>query len=277
MGGRGNARGDVERRALRDAEHWTQAHAADCGRDAADARAHEVARAAAVLERTGRLSLTRGFIQHGDVTVYAHVLSVAQASLAVADALARTGVHVDRASLLRGALLHDYFLYDWHDPDPSHRLHGFRHPFFALERAEEDFDLTPRERNIIVRHMFPLVPIPPTCREAWIVCLADKWCALRETVAGRLPGRNAKGAAASVESLTAGASDSVAATAAVPGDGSAMCSSADGLAAGITVSDEADASAADDFASGAGEVEFPAPAGNNEGRQGKGKHRGRRG
>ena len=34
---------------------------------------------------------------------------------------------------------------------------------------------------------FPLVPVPPTCREAWIVCLADKWCALRETIAGRLP------------------------------------------------------------------------------------------
>ncbi len=99
----------------------------------------------------------------------------------------RVGISVDRASLLRGALLHDYFLYDWHDPDPSHRLHGFRHPFFALARAEEDFELTPRERNIIVRHMFPLVPVPPTCREAWIVCLADKWCALRETVAGRLP------------------------------------------------------------------------------------------
>ena len=101
--------------------------------------------------------------------------------------MGRAGILVDRASLLRGALLHDYFLYDWHDPNPSHRLHGFRHPFFALARAEEDFELTPRERNIIVRHMFPLVPVPPTCREAWIVCLADKWCALRETVAGRLP------------------------------------------------------------------------------------------
>ena len=51
----------------------------------------------------------------------------------------------------------------------------------------DKFELTPRERNIIVRHMFPLVPVPPTCREAWIVCLADKWCALRETIAGRLP------------------------------------------------------------------------------------------
>lgn len=146
----------------------------------------EVDHVARQLAQEGRLDLTRGFIQHGDVTVYAHVTSVARASLSFAERLGRVGVSVDHASLLRGALLHDYFLYDWHDPDPSHRLHGFRHPFFALARAEEDFELTPRERNIIVRHMFPLVPVPPTCREAWIVCLADKWCALRETVAGRL-------------------------------------------------------------------------------------------
>lgn len=149
--------------------------------------AHEVDYAARQLAQAGRLDLTHEFIQHGDVTVYAHVTSVARASLSFAERLGRAGISVDRASLLRGALLHDYFLYDWHDPDPSHRLHGFRHPFFALARAEEDFELTPRERNIIVRHMFPLVPVPPTCREAWIVCLADKWCALRETVAGRLP------------------------------------------------------------------------------------------
>ena len=149
--------------------------------------AREVDRAARQLAQAGRLDLTREFIQHGDVTVYTHVTSVARASLSFAERLDRVGVSVDRASLLRGALLHDYFLYDWHDPDPSHRLHGFRHPFFALARAEEDFELTPRERNIIVRHMFPLVPVPPTCREAWIVCLADKWCALCETVAGRLP------------------------------------------------------------------------------------------
>ena len=149
----------------------------------------EVMRVARELELGGRLSLTRGFIQHGSVSVYDHVVAVACASVRAADALERVGVHVDRASLVRGALLHDYFLYDWHDPDPSHKLHGFKHPFFALARAEEDFNLTDRERNIIVRHMFPLVPVPPTCREAWIVCMADKWCALAETVSARMPGR----------------------------------------------------------------------------------------
>ncbi|MFR7670499.1 MAG: hypothetical protein ACLU0O_07265 [Collinsella sp.] len=64
----------------------------------------------------GPLDLTHEFIQHGDVTVYAHVTSVARASLSFAERLGRAGISVDRASLLRGALLHDYFLYDWHDP-----------------------------------------------------------------------------------------------------------------------------------------------------------------
>ena len=141
------------------------------------------------LEKDGRLGLTRSFIQHGDVSVYEHVLSVAQTSIRMASALSRVGVKVDAHALVRGALLHDYFLYDWHDPDPSHRLHGFRHPYAALRRAEEDFDLSSLERNIIVRHMFPLVPIPPACREAWIVCLADKACALGETIDGRVGSR----------------------------------------------------------------------------------------
>ena len=163
---------------------------------AAARRSAEVRACVRELEERGRLGLTRSFIQHGTVSVYAHVTSVALAAVHVADMLARLGIAVDRASLVRGALLHDYFLYDWHDPDPSHSLHGFKHPFFALARSEEDFSLTARERNIIVRHMFPLVPVPPTCREAWIVCLADKYCATRETVAARLPRRNRTAAAA---------------------------------------------------------------------------------
>ena len=126
----------------------------------------EVRAVASALEEQGRLGLTRQFIQHGDVTVFAHVNAVAVTAARMADALAHVGIGTDRSSLIRGALLHDYFLYDWHDPDPSHRLHGFRHPFTALRNAEADFSLTARERNIIVRHMFPLVPIPPTCREA---------------------------------------------------------------------------------------------------------------
>ena len=41
----------------------------------------EVDHAARQLAQAGRLDLTREFIQHGDVTVYTHVTSVARASL----------------------------------------------------------------------------------------------------------------------------------------------------------------------------------------------------
>lgn len=140
----------------------------------------EVRRAAARLEAEGRLREMRKFRQHGSVSVYQHCLQVAITSCRIASYIP---VSVNKRELIRGALLHDYFLYDWHARDNNtHRLHGFFHPGRALKNAQEDFELTSREKEIIRRHMFPLTPIPPTNREAWIVCLADKFCALRETI-----------------------------------------------------------------------------------------------
>lgn len=87
-------------------------------------------------------------------------------------------------ALVIGALLHDYFLYDWHDGKGRH-FHGFTHPECAFRNAEKDYTLSPRVKNIIIRHMFPLTPVPPTCTEAWIVCIADKICAIEETLFNR--------------------------------------------------------------------------------------------
>ncbi len=139
----------------------------------------EVDEMAAELCRLGRLKREHEFIQHGSTTVYQHSLRVARVACKFAAALSLT---VDRDALIRGALLHDYSLYDWHEADPSHRLHGFRHPSRALQNAREDFELTATEEDIIAHHMFPLVPIPPHTREGWIVMLADKVCALEETI-----------------------------------------------------------------------------------------------
>ena len=131
------------------------------------------------LDRTGRLALARAAIQHGSTTVFAHCVKVACFSLFLANKL---HIPVNTHALLRGALLHDYFLYDWHEKNAGHRFHGFTHPAPALKNAQEDFMLTPVEKDIIARHMFPLCPIPPRCREAWLVCAADKYCALLETL-----------------------------------------------------------------------------------------------
>ena len=122
-------------------------------------------------------------IQHGTTTVFAHCVSVAKHSLLMAHFLERRfGIKVDRDSLIRGALLHDYFLYDWHDKEvPGRKIHGFTHPGKAMKNAQRDFELNSREKDIIRKHMFPLTLIPPRYRESLIVCIADKWCAVCET------------------------------------------------------------------------------------------------
>lgn len=131
-----------------------------------------------VLLAESRLWMSGEAIQHGDTSVLLHCIAVAYFSLWLAQ---RLHLRCDQDSLVRGALLHDYFLYDWHVPDESHRLHGFHHAATALKNAEADFSLTPTEQDIIRHHMFPLTPQPPRCREALLVCMVDKGCGLYET------------------------------------------------------------------------------------------------
>lgn len=133
------------------------------------------------LENCGRINETKNYIQHGSISVYTHCVNVARMSVKTAKWLP---IQVNMDALVIGALLHDYFLYDWHDGEGRH-LHGFTHPECAYKNAEKDYTLSPRVKNIIVRHMFPLTPIPPTCTEAWIVCIADKICAIEETLFNR--------------------------------------------------------------------------------------------
>lgn len=123
--------------------------------------------------------------QHGDVSVLSHSLRVAERSLKFTETMARFHIHFDEEAVVRGALLHDYFLYDWHEKAAWHNLHGFRHARIALKNADEDYELSERERDIIEKHMFPLNIKPPSCREAWIVNLADTYCSTGETLMGR--------------------------------------------------------------------------------------------
>ena len=49
--------------------------------------------------------------------------------------------------------------------------------------ARNYFQITQKEQNIIQSHMWPLTfRHMPTCREAVIVCLADKYCAVVESM-----------------------------------------------------------------------------------------------
>ncbi len=126
----------------------------------------------------------KSFIQHGKVTTYDHCMSVARLSYLMNR---RMHLHADETSLIRGAFLHDFYLYDWHHcREQVGRWHGFRHPGIALQKAEDIYPLNNRERNIIRSHMWPLtLHVLPTCREAAVVCVADKLCSAKETLLKR--------------------------------------------------------------------------------------------
>lgn len=136
-----------------------------------------IARISRDLRQRGRLDHTKAFIQHGHTTVYTHVHHVARIALWLNGKLK---LKADKDRVIRSALLHDYFLYDWHDKSHDHpRPHGFLHPKVAMEKAHADYGLHEREKDAIRTHMFPLTP-PPKHREGWLVTMADKLSTFHE-------------------------------------------------------------------------------------------------
>ena len=131
--------------------------------------------------RSKGMYIEKTCIQHGTFSVYDHSLFVTSMCLRISK---RLRIKVNEKAMVRGALLHDYFLYDWHEPIKENRLHGFKHPKIALNNAQKEFKLSKIEKNMIKCHMFPLTPLPPRYREGIILCIADKICATYETAGG---------------------------------------------------------------------------------------------
>ncbi|HSV97823.1 MAG TPA: HD domain-containing protein [Spirochaetota bacterium] len=113
------------------------------------------------------------YTHHGSVTRMEHCLQVARLTYFMA-----RGRGLDAVSAARGALLHDFFFYDWRTDGP--RLHGFRHPAIARRNARTRFPLNAIEEDAILRHMWPLTPLPPRYAESALVCVADKLVALHD-------------------------------------------------------------------------------------------------
>lgn len=118
-----------------------------------------------------------GHISHGRTTVLDHCLAVSYLSYKLSSRL-----RLDSHAAARAGLLHDFYLYDWHDGHDYPGLHGPNHPAIAHRNAVAHFDLSPIESDCILRHMWPLTLRPPMHRLSWVVCLADKACAIVEIV-----------------------------------------------------------------------------------------------
>jgi uncharacterized protein len=93
---------------------------------------------------------------------------------------------LDYRSAARGALLHDFFLYDWrnHDvPDLARKkFHGIEHPTIAVANAKKHFSINEIEEDIIKKHMWPLTLTPPKYKESFIVSFADKYLSSKEFI-----------------------------------------------------------------------------------------------
>lgn len=117
------------------------------------------------------------YYQHGHTTCMEHCIRVSYMSYCLCRKRSW-----DYRSAARAALLHDLFLYDWHthSKETGEYFHGFTHPRTAMNNASRYFDITDAERNMILRHMWPLTPVPPRHREGFSIVYADKICSLSE-------------------------------------------------------------------------------------------------
>lgn len=108
-------------------------------------------------------------------------------ALCAYDLSRRMHIKVNGESLAKGAMLHDFYLYQARgNKEIGTRAHWFGHPDTALQNAEKEFQLTELEKNIITSHMWPLTfRHLPRSREAILVSLADKICAFGEGVLKR--------------------------------------------------------------------------------------------
>lgn len=117
-------------------------------------------------------------IKHHDESVYIHSLKVAYYSYLIAYKF-----NLDWKSCIRGALLHDFFLYKFEKKKhiciiTDSIKHALNHPKIAYENAIKYFKLNNTEEDIIKGHMFPFGM--PKSKEAWVVSFVDKYIAIFE-------------------------------------------------------------------------------------------------
>ena len=92
--------------------------------------------------------------------------------------------NLDYISATRAGMLHDLFLYDWREKSTEHSLHAFKHRKVACKNACELFELNEKEKDMIIKHMWPLTVKIPNSKEGFILTLVDKYCAILESLEG---------------------------------------------------------------------------------------------
>jgi len=119
----------------------------------------------------------KNFRQHYETTCFDHCLTAAYYCYLICKKY-----HLDYKSATRAAMLHDLFLYDWRERQPDRKgLHAFTHGKKACENACKLFDLNEKEKDMIIKHMWPVTVNFPKSFEGFILTFVDKYCAMSET------------------------------------------------------------------------------------------------
>lgn len=115
------------------------------------------------------------YTQHHFSNRLEHSLNVSYRSYLIAKKM-----HLDTRATARGGLLHDLFYYDWRTTKFDMGTHAYVHPRIALRNAEKLTELSKKEKDIIIKHMWGATIAPPHYMESMIVSLVDDYCAIDE-------------------------------------------------------------------------------------------------
>ena len=116
---------------------------------------------------------------HRGSNCYLHSFKVAKK--AIKKSLNKKDINLE--VVLLGAILHDYYLYDWRKDRSKLKKHGKNHPDIAINNAIRDFDISDDVKSVIKSHMWPInIKDFPKSKEAKIVSLSDKAVTIGESL-----------------------------------------------------------------------------------------------
>ena len=123
----------------------------------------------------------KNFKMHRGSNCYEHTFKVVKRSMHHVEISKKK--NIDPEIVLLGAILHDYYLYDWREDRSKRKRHGHNHTQVAMENASRDFNISLEVKKVIGSHMWPInIKNYPKSREAKIVSINDKITALCESL-----------------------------------------------------------------------------------------------
>ncbi|GEA94379.1 hydrolase [Weissella viridescens] len=127
------------------------------------------------LLRTPEVQKLGDYVQHHHSDRLTHSINVSYQSYRLAKRW-----HLDARAVARAGLLHDMFFYDWRTTKFELGTHAYIHPRVSLRNAEKITDLSPKEKDIILKHMWGSTSALPHYRESILVDMVDNWAAVQE-------------------------------------------------------------------------------------------------